>query len=70
MTATKSLSACLVDGKTARVFQNPRPIDPARTFWRVADDGVDHGGVERAVNHQRFGNGEHRRAMNEKPSSR
>jgi hypothetical protein len=39
------------------------PIHPPRTFWRTGDDGVDHGAVERAMDHQRLGDGEHRRAM-------
>jgi hypothetical protein len=31
---------------------------PPRTFWRTGDDGVDLFGIERAVDHQRFGDGE------------
>jgi hypothetical protein len=38
-------------------------IGPARTFRRGCD--VDHGGVERAVDHQRFGDVEHRSSMEE-----
>jgi DNA-binding protein HU-beta len=36
----------------------------------AAYDGVDHGSVEGAVDHQRLGNAEHHRAMEERPSSR
>jgi hypothetical protein len=59
----QSLSACHADGKARRVLHYPGPISPAAAFRGAGDNGVDHGGVEGAVNHQRFGDGEHRRAM-------
>jgi hypothetical protein len=62
-TASRLDLAFQPNGEFRGVLQNASPIHPARTFWRTGDDGVELFGIERAVNHQRLGDSEHRRAM-------
>jgi hypothetical protein len=37
------------NAEAGRILHNPGPIQSARAFWRGSNDGVDHGGVERAM---------------------
>jgi hypothetical protein len=53
-------SACHLSVEDSRILRDLGPIGPARTFRRVGDDGVDHGGVEVAMNHQRLSDCQHR----------
>jgi hypothetical protein len=62
-TASRLDVAFQAGGEFRCVILDTVPIGSARAFWCSGDNGVDHCGVEGAVNHQRFGNGEHRRAV-------
>jgi hypothetical protein len=57
--------ACQLTTLTAKpaAFSKTLAQSARRALWRTGDHGIDLVGIERAVNHQRLGDGEHRRAM-------
>ena len=57
------VSAFQTNREASRIFKNTIPFDPPRPFRRCADDAVNLFGVERALNHQRLGDCQNRRAM-------
>jgi hypothetical protein len=58
VSCVRRTSAFQFCGEGVCVFKHSNPIRPPCTFWRTGDDGVDLFGIERAVDHQRFGDGE------------